>query len=305
MAYPIGIGIDYTYLVRRTRERDSLAICLERFREISHQSDGFILYQAVQARFQDLVSTDPALVYIFQGTKNAVMMGRRFSVTAGEFILMPDMQAMHIENIPAEQGPYQALFLPLNRAYFERAYRLTDINKPMTEQAQMVLSKPSHQISELYQILAQGGISASPLGGALQDLKYQELILLLAEANVILPDMHEVSLSDQVKAHLQKSIGAFPMVHEMAVKFAMSEASFRRKLASENNSYRHLCQDVSMCYALFLLQTSDQAINQIAMDVGYESASKFAQRFRTRFGVAPGDIRKMPSSRVTPQLVSV
>lgn len=282
-----------------------MTICLEKFRETVYQSDGFVLNQAVQARFQNLVSTAPALVYIFQGTKKAMMMGRHFSARAGEFILMPDMQAMHIENIPAEQGPYQALLLPLNRAYFDRAYHLADIHLPQTEHAQMVLSTPSRDISDLYQILAQGGTGSSPLGAAFQDLKYQELILRLAEADILLPDMRDISLSDQVTACLQKSMGSFPMVAEMAAKFAMSEASFRRKLALENKSYRYLCQDVSMCHALFLLQTSDQPINQIAMDVGYESASKFAQRFRTRFGIAPADIRKRPSSKSLPHLVSL
>jgi AraC-like DNA-binding protein len=42
---------------------------------------------------------------------------------------------------------------------------------------------------------------------------------------------------------------------------------------------------------MLLLQSTDQAVNRIALDVGYESPSRFANRFRERFGFAPTAIR--------------
>ncbi|MCU0827909.1 MAG: helix-turn-helix domain-containing protein [Tabrizicola sp.] len=43
--------------------------------------------------------------------------------------------------------------------------------------------------------------------------------------------------------------------------------------------------------ALGLLQTTDNPVQQIAFAVGYASASRFAVRFRARFGLAPSAIR--------------
>ena len=43
--------------------------------------------------------------------------------------------------------------------------------------------------------------------------------------------------------------------------------------------------------ALALLQATDLPVGVIAGDVGYASPSRFAARFRARFGVTPGAIR--------------
>ena len=40
-----------------------------------------------------------------------------------------------------------------------------------------------------------------------------------------------------------------------------------------------------------LLQSTDFPINRIALEVGYASPSRFATRFRARFGIAPTIIR--------------
>jgi transcriptional regulator GlxA family with amidase domain len=49
--------------------------------------------------------------------------------------------------------------------------------------------------------------------------------------------------------------------------------------------------DARMSLALTLLQASDLSVNNIANAVGYSSASRFAVRFRQRFGFAPSAIR--------------
>ena len=71
----------------------------------------------------------------------------------------------------------------------------------------------------------------------------------------------------------------------------MSEVMLRRKLSMENTALRNLMIDVRMSSALALLQSTDWPISAIAQHVGYESASRFAERFRKRFGFAPTAIR--------------
>jgi AraC-like DNA-binding protein len=77
----------------------------------------------------------------------------------------------------------------------------------------------------------------------------------------------------------------------VARKLAMSEATLRRRLASESMSLSELLIDVRMSSALTLLQSTDRPISQISLEVGYESPSRFAVRFRERFGFAPTSIR--------------
>lgn len=72
---------------------------------------------------------------------------------------------------------------------------------------------------------------------------------------------------------------------------AMSEASLRRRLAAQGTSFTDLVIDTRLSLALERLQSSDDAITRIALDVGYASSSRFAVRFRARFGLCPSDIR--------------
>lgn len=44
--------------------------------------------------------------------------------------------------------------------------------------------------------------------------------------------------------------------------------------------------------ALGLLQGSDLPVAMVAAEVGYASPSRFALRFRARFGLSPGAIRQ-------------
>ena len=71
----------------------------------------------------------------------------------------------------------------------------------------------------------------------------------------------------------------------------VSEATLRRKLAAEKWSFQSLLIDVRMSVAMQFLQSTDLSVLRIAEAVGYESQSRFAARFRARFGFAPSAIR--------------
>ena len=81
---------------------------------------------------------------------------------------------------------------------------------------------------------------------------------------------------------------------DIAQSVAMSEATFRRRLADEGQSFTGILLDVRMTLALTLLQVTDISISKIAYQVGYESASRFSVRFKKRFGFSPTAIRGVP-----------
>ena len=80
-------------------------------------------------------------------------------------------------------------------------------------------------------------------------------------------------------------------MERLARKTATSVPTLRRRLAAEGVVFRELVQDVRMSHALALLQNTDASVLHVAMAVGYASASRFAARFRARFGYLPTDIR--------------
>jgi AraC-like DNA-binding protein len=94
-------------------------------------------------------------------------------------------------------------------------------------------------------------------------------------------------------------IGAAPektwISRDLARSLAMSEATFRRRLAAQGQSFNDILIDVRMTAALTLLQVTERPISEIAYQVGYQSASRFAVRFKKRFGFSPMAVRGVPS----------
>jgi AraC-like DNA-binding protein len=86
----------------------------------------------------------------------------------------------------------------------------------------------------------------------------------------------------------------------VAKRLGMSEATLRRRLAQEAITLSELIVDVRMSSALTMLHSTDQSIAQISNSVGYESPSRFAARFRSRFGFVPTSIRR--NKRNAPEL---
>lgn len=118
-----------------------------------------------------------------------------------------------------------------------------------------------------------------------------ELLLWLAQRGVKFILNESDSLSERVRRCLALDPHKIWSASEVADHMAMSEVVLRRKLAAEKILLRDLMIDVRMTSALRLLQGTDWPISLIASQVGYESASRFAERFRKRFGFAPTAIR--------------
>lgn len=130
--------------------------------------------------------------------------------------------------------------------------------------------------------------------------KMCEILLWLAHFGICFARNEINNLTQKVRQCLAADPYKIWTAAEAAESLMMSEVMLRRKLSAENTSLRNLMIDVRMSSALALLQATDWPISVIAQYVGYESASRFAERFRKRFGFAPtairGHQRIMPST---------
>lgn len=80
-------------------------------------------------------------------------------------------------------------------------------------------------------------------------------------------------------------------VASVAQHLNLGESTLRRQLANEGDSFRHILEGVRLATALQWLQTSSRPIGEIAGACGYASASRFAVRFRSRYGLSPRELR--------------
>ena len=72
----------------------------------------------------------------------------------------------------------------------------------------------------------------------------------------------------------------------------MSESTLRRKLKAEGTSLQEIKDQSRLGLGLHLLQTTQDPITLIAEKCGYQSQSRFTNRFKGRFGLTPSELRK-------------
>jgi len=121
--------------------------------------------------------------------------------------------------------------------------------------------------------------------------RLEEILLWLAERGFRFAAPKPPSPGLQVRRLLAADPAADWSMDQVAQEIATSVPTLRRKLAAEGVVFRDLVQDVRMAHALALLQNTDTPVLHVAQAAGYASPSRFAARFRARFGYLPTDIR--------------
>jgi len=91
-----------------------------------------------------------------------------------------------------------------------------------------------------------------------------------------------------INANKQNDLG----LENVASSLAMSESTLRRKLSQENTNFQSIKDRVKLGYGLHLLQSTATSIGIIAEQCGYQSQSRFTDKFKSLFGLTPSELRK-------------
>ena len=233
--------------------------------------------QAVRAGFRAVVGEQSVILQVESGRK--VIRGAVLcDVPAGALALIPAHLPLDVENHPAADAPYRATGLliapglqaptgtataghctdPRALAAFERALDLC--RRPAVPQA-------------------------------IRDHAVLEVLIWLDGLGLCLPPPAPPTLAARVRALAAADLARDWLAADLARQLGLAEATLRRHLAAEGTSLTALLTDLRMNRALGLLQASALSVQQIAHAVGYASASRFALRFRARFGLPPRAIR--------------
>ncbi|MBI3898780.1 MAG: helix-turn-helix transcriptional regulator [Gammaproteobacteria bacterium] len=118
------------------------------------------------------------------------------------------------------------------------------------------------------------------------------LLLALAERGVVFREPSAQTVAEQVRLYVATSPSTPWTAAIIADKLDMSEATLRRRLQAEQCRFQDIVVDIRLHHGLALLMTTQQPITQISLACGYDSASRFSERFRARFGTLPSQIRE-------------
>jgi len=243
----------------------------------------FRIRQFSRATFSAVQSDRPALIRVNTGRKRVQTPQGGFEIEAGTLAVMAPLMAMTIENTPAQNAPYSAQLLVIPDALAQSVRAEVGDGDPLR------VTSNTRVLTAFDRAVAYAQDAQVP--DPLKSHAVREVLLWLGHEGIGFGRPRPPSLADRLRA----LIGAEPdrdwRAAEAASALAVSEPTLRRHLATDGASFSTLLADVRMGVALALLQSSDLAVNQIALDVGYACPSRFAVRFRKRFGLSPSAIR--------------
>ncbi len=239
----------------------------------------------------------PALILVDKGIK-AVRAERGVSVQAvpGQAIVLGGNQTLDFRNSVPDGTHYEARWLLFDAALLDDAYyvgRSAHIEPSGRNPAPVrLLSSVCEGLAGAFVRATHALASREALPDAIVRQRVLEVMHWLLEEGVVLhTPLINPSVSVKVRALIVGRLDCEWTAARVASELAVSESTLRRRLAAEGASLTALLVDARMATALTLLQATAQPVSDIALSVGYESSSRFAVRFRQRFGFAPTAVR--------------
>lgn len=239
----------------------------------------------------------PAVILVDRGLKT-VQPARAAAVRAGagQLLLLSGGQTVDFHNRITEGDVYEARWLMFGGTVLDDPFYLGEAQRLKPDQttpppAAVVRRVPGGLLEAFER--ARHGLAADP---SRPDAVVRQQMLevahwLLAEGVALRVPPEDARVSGQIRAMLGAQLDRDWDAATIAGALAMSEATLRRRLAAEGATLRELLADVRMAQALVLLQATSRPVSDIASAVGYDSPSRFAVRFRDRFGFAPTAVR--------------
>lgn len=254
--------------------------------------------QVVQARSLEIVRIfvdAPALIMVSRGRKTVYCEdGVKVVAKPGEVLALAGGQTVDFANEVSNGARFEAHWLVFDAkvvATFARAHTESLAGAVAMRRAKLLASAPSG----LHNAFARARAALAPDSGlpdALVAHQLQEVLLWMSiqGCTFALPKA-PITTASRVRALLAGQLDKDWLAGDVAHELALSEPTLRSRLASEGQTFAGLLMDARMSMALTLLQTSNQPVSGVANTVGYASPSRFAVRFRQRFGFAPSAIR--------------
>ncbi|EPG75448.1 DNA-binding helix-turn-helix protein [Leptospira fainei serovar Hurstbridge str. BUT 6] len=236
-----------------------------------------------------VVTELPTLVYIKKGIKTLRRDGFESIVREGEAVAIAGGQSFDVVNAPAA-GDFEASWLAFHPNIIKQFGETQNSLKPIEIAFTMTSLKSG--FLEAFELATESITTSRSIPSSIAAHRVSEVLLWLGEYGKRFHISSQVKLAYKVRSVLNSAPANDWSAANIASQMEISEATLRRKLALESVSFSELLIDVRMSHALSLLQSTDLSIGDIAKEVGYESASRFAVRFRNRFGHSPADFRR-------------
>lgn len=244
----------------------------------------FAVYSSIKE--QNLLNVPivkPLLIVVLSGSKE---FGKHSEVTchSGDFIFLSDSPAINMRNIPKDKE-YFALLIEFDYQDFY-GFQLSAFSKQY-----FTVGKTTLVLEKCLQQFVESSLWAP---NKICSLRKKEIIELLCHMGhkEILSMVGNPKVAHRIHEMFCAQNFQDLSIDHICEQLGMSESTLRRKLKIEGASVQEIKDQARLGLGLHLLQTTHDPIVLIAEKCGYQSQSRFTDRFKGRFGLIPSELRK-------------
>ncbi len=244
----------------------------------------FAVYTSIkEQKLLNVPIAKPLLIVILKGTKE-LGIDQGLTCYSGDFIFLSNSPSINMRNIPKDKE-YYALLIEFDYQDFD-GLQIKSSNKKgyLIGKTTPTLEKCLQQFVEISQWAPK----------QLWSLRKREIISLLSHTGHrnILSLLSNPQIKDRLHEMFVDQGFRELTIEHICKQLAMSESTLRRKLKLEGTSLQEIKDQARLGLALHLLQTTSNPMGAIAERCGYQSQSRFTERFKKCFGLTPSELRK-------------
>lgn len=244
----------------------------------------FSVYASIkEQKLLNVPIVKPLLIAVLSGDK-ALGKDSEIVCHSGDFIFLSDSHGINMRNIPKDKE-YFALLIEFDYQDFN-GLQTDAVNKH-----DYFKGKTTPTLEKCLQQFVESAVWAPK---QLWSLRKREIITLFCHMGhtEVLSLLGNHTIKDRLHEMYVNQGFQELTVQNICNQFAMSESTLRRKLKQEGTSVQEVKDQARLGLGLHMLQTSRLSIGLIADKCGYQSQSRFTDRFKGRFGLTPTELRK-------------
>lgn len=239
----------------------------------------------------------PGFCLVLRGTKVMQLANNNYISGSGSLLFIAPHEAILMQHITDEVGFESVIVTFPNQVIEAFNTRYAELLKTASDLNHTSPIEPSTELHQAWQKVIR----------ALTRKEHPELIrhdfegFLLRLAILgyrVTFHQYDKTFAQRVTERISRHFGTSPTLTDVAKSLFISESTLLRRLKSEGQNYRQLKEDVHLSMAMDRVQANQVSINEIACLAGYSSTSRFIARFKHRFGLTPGALRKLLSPKV-------
>lgn len=248
-----------------------------------------------------------SMVLVFRGEKRILLSAASHSIATGELVMLPAGSDVSLENLPCpQQHEYLALSVGFSnftvQGFLDRFGSQIDWQQ-QAPQLKQTIPQALYDALEYRLVQRLQGRKPSPI---MYEVQQQELLAICSEFGLLgfLAPTNHGDWKQRVAAIVGLDLAYEWRIADLCRRLAVSESVLRRHLQEEGTSYREILEQARLVTALALLQETPITIAQVAAQVGYQSQSRFTERFKQRFGITPSQLKASRKKAGNPALLA-